>query len=242
MTEIPITQEIIDRVKPLATGFHSIIDIRSTNIPNEYSVDYVSIRYWQSMAPEFRYDTICKIDIRSALRDAKIKGLMKASKKRVYDECYFDVESLIYTPAQLEKIQQLRTDSTPSSYGWKAVNKVKMEYSENFEVGQKVFYNDQKGYITFKHEHKENTSQRWSVKIGDTEHRRIFGYNLLARKEEDLSNIKIDKELNKLSTIKLLKMYRKNMSRNNGVGDRRIKRILNEREHIQKGETKIVWH
>jgi hypothetical protein len=34
-------------------------------------------------------------------------------------------------------------------------------------------------------------------------------------------------------------MYRRKMKVNKGRGDIRIKRILQDREHVQKGETKI---
>ena len=52
-------------------------------------------------------------------------------------------------------------------------------------------------------------------------------------------NIPIDKELDKLSTEKLLAMYKAMRKRNRGRGDMKIKAILNQREHIQKGETII---
>ena len=124
-------------------------------------------------------------------------------------------------------------------YGWAAVKKVQMEYSENFEIGQKVFYQGQKGIISFKHEHKDGVSQRWSVRVKETEFRRVYGHELLGRAQRDLSHIKVDKELDKLSTEKLLKMYRRRMKLNKGVGDVTIQRILQDREHIQKGEKKI---
>jgi len=128
----------------------------------------------------------------------------------------FDVEKLIYTPSQLERLKDLRVKATPSVHGWAAVRKVKLEYSENFYIGQKIFYNGQKGIITFKHEHKDGVSQRWSVKVGNTEYRRVYGHELLSRVEMDLSHIKVDKELDKLSTEKLLKMYRRKMKVNRG--------------------------
>jgi hypothetical protein len=151
----------------------------------------------------------------------------------------FDGESLIYTPSQLERLRDLRVKAAPRVHGWAAVKKLKMEYSENFSLGQKVLYQGQKGVISFKHEHKDGVSQRWSVKVKDTEFRRVYGYELLGRVQRDLSHIKVDKELDKLSTEKLLKMYRRRMKLNKGVGDITIQRILQDREHIQKGETKI---
>ncbi len=78
-----------------------------------------------------------------------------------------------------------------------------------------------------------------SVRVKETEFRRVYGHELLGRAQRDLSHIKVDKELDKLSTEKLLKMYRRRMKLNKGVGDVTIQRILQDREHIQKGEKKI---
>ena len=60
------------------------------------------------------------------------------------------------------------------------------------------------------------------------------------RKQDDLSYVPVDPELNKLSTVKLLKMYKRTQKRNKGKGDKTIKRILNEREHIGSKEKKVV--
>ena len=107
-----------------------------------------------------------------------------------------------------------------------------------FEVGDRVHYNHYKGVITFKHTEKDSSKeQRWTVKVNDTEYRYVYGTSIRKRKVEDLSHIPIDKELDKLSTEKLLKIFRKTRVR--GVGNVKIKRILYDREHFQKGETKI---
>lgn len=229
---------IDERLKKSDSSFHSLIGVRKVNNSDEeYLVDYVAIIYWKTMKPEFRYNTIT-LNLKAELRDIKIQKLIKAQSK---PRSEFDVESLIYTPEQLQRLKELRSDNVErGSFGWAEVRKAKSEYSLNFELGQKVYYNDQKGIITFKHEEK-GIFQRWSVKVNDTEYRRVYGYELLARKVEDLSMIPIDKDLDKLSTVKLLKMYRRKMKVNNGIGDRRIKRILMDREHVQKQETKIVW-
>jgi len=230
--EIPITEEIIKKVKSLTNGFHTIIDIRPTDNVDLYNIDYVEVNFWKDNPPEFRYSTLTNINLKSEVRDMKIEYLLNSEPEP-------DVEKLIYTPSQLERLKDLRVKATPSVHGWAAVRKVKLEYSENFYIGQKIFYNGQKGIITFKHEHKDGVSQRWSVKVGNTEYRRVYGHELLSRVEMDLSHIKVDKELDKLSTEKLLKMYRRKMKVNRGRGDIRIKRILQDRENVQKGETII---
>lgn len=232
--EIPVTDVIIEKVKSKSNDFHSILDIRPTDNIDLYNIDYLEVIYWKDNPPEFRYSTLTNVNLKSDVRDMKIEYLLNSEP-----EPEFDVESLIYTPSQLERLRDLRVKAAPSVHGWAAVKKLKMEYSENFSIGQKVLYQGQKGVISFKHEHKDGVSQRWSVKVKDTEFRRVYGHDLLPRVQSDLSHIKIDKELDKLSTEKLLKMYRRKMKVNKGRGDIRIKRILQDREHIQKGETKI---
>jgi hypothetical protein len=232
--EIPVTDVIIEKVKSKSNGFHSILDIRPTDNIDLYNIDYLEVIYWKDNPPEFRYSTLTNVNLKSDVRDMKIEYLLNSEP-----EPEFDVESLIYTPSQLERLRDLRVKASPRVHGWAAVKKLKMEYSENFSLGQKVLYQGQKGVISFKHEHKDGVSQRWSVKVKDTEFRRVYGHDLLTRVQSDLSHIKIDKELDKLSTEKLLKMYRRKMKVNKGRGDIRIKRILQDREHIQKGETKI---
>jgi len=229
--EIPVTEAIIEKVKSKSNGFHSILDIRPTDNIDLYNIDYLEVIYWKDNPPEFRYSTLTNINLKSDVRDMKIEYLLNSEP-----EPEFDVESLIYTPSQLERLRDLRVKAAPSVHGWAAVKKIKMEYSENFSLGQKVLYQGQKGVISFKHEHKDGVSQRWSVKVKDTEFRRVYGHDLLPRVQSNLSHIKIDKELDKLSTEKLLKMYRRKMKVNKGRGDIRIKRILQDREHIQKGE------
>lgn len=122
---------IEQRIKDLDNSFHSLIGIRKVyNSDNDYLVDYVAIIYYDNMHPEFRYNTIT-LNLKAELRDIKIQKLIKAQSK---PKTEFDVESLIYTPEQLQKLKELRSDSIErSSYGWGEVRKVKSEYSLNFE-------------------------------------------------------------------------------------------------------------
>jgi hypothetical protein len=135
MDNILTNKVIIDK------GFHSIIDIK-LNENSLYSIDYIQVNFHKDCAPEFRYSTLLNVDLKSELRDTKIESLLKAEP--IEDKLDFDVESIIYTPTQLERIKKLRNTVATRSCGWTAVRKVKLEYSENFCIGQKVFYNGQK--------------------------------------------------------------------------------------------------
>lgn len=231
-------EAILEKVKSQDRYAKKILSIEKNEDKNRISYIAFDINYMHE--PEFMVKNI-DIDLKVEIRDFKIDELLKSlSSVGTYDD--FNVEEIIYTDDQLEKLRELRDEKEKSSNYWtnlNELNKFKKEYSDNFKVGEPVYYKNSYGIITFKHKTKDNKKNSlWSVKVNDTEFRYVDGARLSKRTIEDLSNIPIDKELNKLSTEKLLKMYKK--SRFRGFGDIRIKRILNEREHIQKGETKIV--
>ena len=231
-------EAILEKVKSQDRYAKKILSIEKNEDKNRISYIAFDINYMHE--PEFMVKNI-DIDLKVEIRDFKIDELLKSlSSVGTYDD--FNVEEIIYTDDQLEKLRELRDEKEKSSNYWtnlNELNKFKKEYSDNFKVGEPVYYKNSYVIITFKHKTKDNKKNSlWSVKVNDTEFRYVDGARLSKRTIEDLSNIPIDKELNKLSTEKLLKMYKK--SRFRGFGDIRIKRILNEREHIQKGETKIV--
>lgn len=236
--EIEATQTLIDYIKAENKDFHKLIDIRPDG--TRHSINFISIEYYGTEPPKISYKTSF-MDLKAVLRECKIDAFLNYKEP----ETDFDVEDFIYTPAQRDRLAILRKDAnekliTAESrvYGFSELRKTRLEYSQSFEIGDRVYYNNSKGVITFKHAEKDTSDeQRWSVKVNDTEFRYVQGTSLLKRKVEDLSHIPIDKELNKLSTEKLLKIFRKTRVR--GVGNVKIKRILYEREHVQKGETKI---
>lgn len=82
--EIPITEEIIKKIKSLTNGFHTIIDIRPTDNVDLYNIDYVEVNFWKDNPPEFRYSTLTNINLKSEVRDMKIEYLLK----------YVDIESV----------------------------------------------------------------------------------------------------------------------------------------------------
>lgn len=201
-----------------------------------YTVEFVTKHQYGTTPPRFDYDTR-DLDLRVEMRDQKIDDILDFDM--TLDD--FDIENVIYTPEQREKLESLRREKSKRIERREAVNISKKEYSDTFHIGQRVWYKNSPGIITFKHHDKtECQITKWSVKVKDTEYRYVEGTSLLKRDKVDLSYIKIDPELNKLPTEKLLKMFRKKRNRNRGVGNIAIKRILEEREHIQSGETKIV--
>ena len=229
---------ILEKVKSQDRYAKKILSIEKHEDKNRISYIAFGINYMYE--PEFMVKHIT-IDLKVEIRDFKIDELLNSlSSVGTYDD--FNVEEIIYTDEQLEKLRELRGEKEKSSNYWtnhNELNKFKKEYSDNFNVGEPVYYKNSHGIITFKHKTKDNKrNSLWSVKVNDTEFRYVDGTRLSKRTIKDLSNIPIDKELDRLSTEKLLKMYKK--SRVRGIGDSRIKRILNEREHIQKGDTKII--
>jgi hypothetical protein len=230
-------ENILKRIKSaLGRQFHRLISINKFDDLN-HKVIYIELDYYNN-EPRFSIRHAF-FDFKVELRDSRIDFLL-LNKKEDLEET-FDVESIIYSEEQRQVLDKLRQSDIENKSVHRILEEVKIEYSKSFNVGDTVYYNNYHGIITFKHQYKSG-NQLWSVKTGDTEHRYIKGTLLRKRKVEDLSNIPIDKELDRLSTEKLLKMYKRSLVRNQGIGDKRIKRILNEREHVQKGETKIINH
>lgn len=217
--------KILKIVKNRDKNAHSIIGIRPIE-GYEYYIDYASIEFYQNYSPKFSYDSL-RLNLKEEIRDFKINEVLKSKR-----ETDFDVEELIYTPEQLKRIKELRKDVDNRVNNWDYILSLKEEYSKTFQVGDKIYYKGQKGIITFKHEER-GYIQRWTVKVNNNEHRYVYGTSLLKRVEPDLSHIPIDKELDKLSTEKLLKMHRRWLKVNKGRANLKIKRILNEREHIK---------
>jgi hypothetical protein len=229
---------IFEKVKSHDRYAQKILSIENQEDKNKISYISFGVNYMNKPVFSIQYITI---DLKVEIRDFKIDELLNSlSSVGTFDD--FNVEEIIYTDAQLERLRELRGEKQNDSKYWSnyyELVKFKKEYSDNFKVGEPVYYNNSHGIITFKHQPKDKSKNSlWSVKVNDTEFRYVDGTKLAKRKIEDLSSIPIDKELDKFPTEKLLKMYKK--SRVRGVGDQRIKRILNEREHIQKGETKII--
>lgn len=176
---------------------------------------------------------LSKIDI----RDSAIDEILKFGEK-VGDS---DIESIIYTEDQRDKIEKLRNKKMEDKRSDDMLKSARKKYSESFRLGQRVWYKNTPGIITFKHEDKDvSEPTKWTVNLKDIEYRYVSGVELKDRPKENLSHIKIDPELNKLSTEKLLKMLKRSQKENKGKGNILIKRILQDREHIKKGETKIV--
>lgn len=225
---------ILNKVKSYDRNAKKITNIRKCSYANDYIVEYIKsgiVPY--NNKPYFNIEII-NFDLKSEMRDIKIDEILKEKPIE------FDVESIIYTDEQLKHLEKLRRNVQSKSSS-KQLEEFIKEYSDNFKVGEPVFYNNHHGIITFKHKLKNpNKNSLWSVKVGDKEFRYVNGRNLTKRKVKDLSNRPLDQKLNKLTTERLLKMYKRSLVVGRGIGNIEIKRILNEREHIQKEETKII--
>lgn len=223
-------------IKSQIPNCYEIADIKKID-NQDYKIVFIHTEYSKDYKPRFTIQTKI-LNLQVQMRDAKIEHILNSIQSDPIPE--FDVENIIYSDEQKEILNKLRNNSPTTLNIWAQLNKAKKEYSDSFQIGDKVKYNGGVGFITFKHTSKnESDITKWSVKIGDTEFRYIEGIELIKRKIQDLSFIPIDPELDKLSTEKLLKMYKRNRDKNKGVGDLTIKRILQEREHIQKGPNKI---
>jgi hypothetical protein len=229
-------ESLHNSIKSQIPNCYEIADIKKID-NQDYKIVFIHTEYSKDYKPRFTIQTKI-LNLQVQMRDAKIEHILNSIQSDPIPE--FDVEDIIYSDEQKEILNKLRNNSPTTLNIWAQLNKAKKEYSDSFQIGDKVKYNGGVGFITFKHTSKnESDITKWSVKIGDTEFRYIEGTELIKRKVQDLSFIPIDPQLDKLSTEKLLKMYKRNRDKNKGVGDLTIKRILQEREHIQKGPNKI---
>jgi hypothetical protein len=231
-------QKLENYFKKSIQNFDRLINIKFED--DKYSVKYVAIDYYEKEAPKFSILKETRLNLKSELRHIKIESLLETIND-VDETSFFDVEDIIYNEEQRARIDKLRNPDSKSNSEYDILNQSKKKYSESFKLGDKIWYKGYPGFITFEHKNRcEDDLNRFSVKVKDTEVRYVKGTLLAKRVVRDLSFIEIDPTLNKLSTEKLLKMYKRNRDRNNGVGDLKIKRILQEREHIQKTPNKIV--
>lgn len=245
------SQRIIDLVSMNVQDLHKILSIEKFD-DNKHIAHFIKISTYNH-EPSFLVDYI-QLDIKADLRNAFIEELL--SIKRDNQEETFDVESIIYSDEQLKRLEELRSGKTttwrnimvPPGINFKEeIRQVKMEWANSFTVGETVYYKGYHATITFKHQRNEDKGyQLWSVRVGEDEHRYVCGTKLSKRNVEKAKPLAQkdkrpeDKRLEKLSTERLLKMYKAGMKRNRGIGNAAIKRILNEREHVKKGEGKTI--
>jgi hypothetical protein len=225
-------KEILKKYIP---GLHTIIKI--TEDEEEYNVHHIYFNPAHRQKYDDTYVRLSKDRLKGDMRDYKLDDILSFGLS-LEEEDSFDVESVIYNEEQRKKLDELRKNKSVTVHVRKLINELRKEYTEQFRVGDPVFYKNTPGNITFKHEDKDNSLTRWTVKIKDIEYRYVCGLEIGKRKVEDLSHIPVDEKLNKLSTEKLLKMYKR--SRVKGVGNPLIKRILNEREHVKLTDEKVV--
>ncbi len=220
-------------LKKHINGLHTIISV--TENDKNYVVYYIYFNKDHRQKYDTTTTSLKKELLKGDMRDYKIENILISGLK-IEDE-FFDVESVIYTEEQRTRLDKLRRDKSVTTHVRKKIDELRKDYTENFQIGDPVFYKNTPGFISFKHSDKEDSLTRWTVRIKDVEYRYVTGLDINSRVVEDLSYLPIDPKLDKLSTEKLLRMYKG--SRVKGKGNPLIKRILNEREHV-KSEEKII--
>lgn len=244
------SKRIEDLIRDRVSGFHKLLSLEMHE--GTHIAHYIKISTYNH-EPSFLVD-YTYLDIKADIRNSLIEDLLDSKGEDLEES--FDVESIIYSDEQQKRLEELRSGKTktwrnimvPPGINFKEeIQKAKTEWSESFAVGDQVYYNGYHATITFKHQRNaEKGFQLWSVRVGDDEHRYVSGTKLSKRKVEKAKPLAQkdkrpeDKRLEKLSTERLLKMYKAGMKRNRGMGNPAIKRILDEREHVKKGEGKTI--
>lgn len=139
-------------------------------------------------------------------------------------------------PLSTTKIELLRVDSHLSKNRSKV--KYKHNYDEdikrNFKVGDKVWFNNEPGIITYRHLEKSDGIVKYTVNVKNT-FTKYVPYNLLSpRHVRDYSSVNVPDSIKKLTTLQLLN------TRNRGVLSTVVKAELQNRENIKRKKiTKI---
>ena len=244
------SKRIEDLVRSRVSGFHKLLSLEMYE--GTHIVHYIKISTYNH-EPSFLVD-YTYLDIKAEIRNSLIEDLLDNKGEELEET--FDIESIIYSDEQQKRLEELRSGKTttwrntivPPEINFKEeIRQTKMEWAESFTIGEPVYYKGYHGTITFKHQRNEDKGyQLWSVRVGDDEHRYVCGTKLSKRKVKKAEPLTErekrpdDKRLEKLSTERLLKMYKAGMRRNRGIGNPAIKRILDQREHVKKGEGKTI--
>lgn len=216
------------------SGFYKLISIEPTN--ENHTIRYVSLTYGSDRTPRFAAAS-CTLNLTQVIRDKAISEILTIKNEKEQ----FQLDESLLTQDQIEKLDKLRNVQSLTRWYSDVVRECKVDWANQFKVGDRVNFNGNYGIITFKHEMKSKDPQEWTVRSNGVEYRYVSGALLTINKKQDLSMIEVDKELDKLSTIKLLKMYKSSLKRGRGLGNRKIKRILYDREDLtNKNPSKIV--
>jgi len=225
-----------DLLKKRIPSLYKLVSIEKSLIQDKHIISYVDLSYRYDKSPifSFKYQDL---NLKVEMREHLISELLNSKEDHNND---LSVNEDLYTPEQRERLISLRNKKYSHHSHRSNILMAKIEWSKQFNVRDRVYYKGEHGVISFKHDMKsDNMPQEWSVICGDTEYRYITGALLRPRNVEDLSSIPIDKELDRLDTERLLKMYKRSLKVNKGNGNKRIKRILNERENLNKVEKVI---
>jgi len=202
----------------------------------QHFIKYVELSYRTDKSPVFFIKNTI-LDLTTEYRELNISKILSSD-----DKINFEVNESFYTEEQIKKIELLRKNRKLENSNRCILQNCKIEWSNKFKLGDRVYYKGDIGIITYKHNMKSPDSpQEWTVRSNGVEYRYVSGSSLKIHEKVDLSYIEVDKELDKLPTSKLLKMYKKSLKVGKGVGNRRIKRVLYEREDLtNKNPSKIV--
>lgn len=236
-----------------------IVDISSIEKPSDerFYIDYIyknsdnsNFTFFKSSILSIKYT-----ELKSLIRDISLETLLSESKE---DSESDNIEELIYTEEELEKLNKLRGNYTKESeiynlmfLGREGVSPHKIifdlehEWCKQFKVGDNVFYNNNPGVITFEHQFDPkkdgNHKQLWTVSTKDGEFRYTSGLLLKKRIVDNkyLDKVVVDPKYIKMDTKKLLVILKKERFRNRDIFNQ-VKKVLNTREHVPTEKSKKI--
>ena len=160
--------------------FYKLVEV----IPNSngtHTVKYIGLSYGMDRTPLFS-SLSHTLNLTQILRDMAISEILTVRKEK----SQLQLDESFLTEEQIEKLDKLRGVQKSFFRNLEILNQCKIEWSNQFKVGDRVNFKGHYGIITYKHQMKsKNTPQEWTVRSNGFEYRYVSGTLLSLNKKED---------------------------------------------------------
>lgn len=240
-----ITKKLVSRLENnlriKINNLHSIFSILDGDFDGLNRVFYTYISYSNDGSPNFNSSYI-DMDLRDINRDLLLSDVFEWGNDNNKLGSELELDRGLLKSSEVEHLLKLDLEDSRfiSCSSQVAITCLRQDWASKFSIGDRVKFRGKLGVITFKHTIKDGGIQDWSVKVGGCEWRYVPGDKLVLTGKENLSYIDVSgleyKRLDKLSTERLLKMYRRSLKVSRGRGNKLIKRILYDRENLSNNK------
>lgn len=139
-------------LKKRINGFYKLISIEPNG--GNHTIRYVSLTYGSDRTPRFDAAS-CTLNLTQPLRDKAISEILTIKDEKEQ----FQLDESFLSEYQIEKLDKLRNIQNVSRWSYEVLNECKVDWSNQFKVGDRVNFKGSYGIITFKHEMKSKNPQ-----------------------------------------------------------------------------------